>query len=389
MGLFFMASRKPNYSARCEDELEVFRFELPESFIAKRPAEPRGSSRLMVLDRAALSIEHSSFESFPSYLEEGDCLVLNETRVRPCRISGIRAETGGKLELLFVRRGEGLRWEALVRPAGRLQISEMVSLRGGASAKISERIAGASFSVDVPEQFEDYLEKWGEMPIPPYIKRKADDDDKEHYQTVYARVAGSSAAPTAGLHFTRETLHKLEARGVEIARLILHVGPGTFRPLKPGKLSSQELDPEYYEITAEACQVINRVRGRGGRVFAVGTSTARVLETVTSSVESEPEAARTTPKQGQQTARFGDDRTFMFGGQGSLVPSKGWTNKFIYPPYEFSKVDALVTNFHLPASSVLLLVCAFTGREFILRAYEEAKREGYRFYSYGDGMLIV
>jgi S-adenosylmethionine:tRNA ribosyltransferase-isomerase len=219
-----------------------------------------------------------------------------------------------------------------------------------------ERIAGASFSVDVPEQFEDYLEKWGEMPIPPYIRRKADDDDRKHYQTVYARVAGSSAAPTAGLHLTREILRKLEARGVGIARLILHVGPGTFRPLTPGKLSSQKLDPEYYEITAEACQVINRVRGRGGRVFAVGTSTARVLETAASDV---------------------------------LVPSKGWTNKFIFPPYEFKKVDALVTNFHLPASSVLLLVCAFAGREFILRAYEEAKREGYRFYSYGDGMLIV
>jgi S-adenosylmethionine:tRNA ribosyltransferase-isomerase len=349
-----MANQKQNYPARGEDELEAFEFELPESFIAKRPAMPRGSSRLMVLDRAALGIEHSSFESFPSYLEEGDCLVLNETKVRPCRISGVRAETGGKVELLFVRRGEGLQWEALARPARRLKVGATISLKGGASAKIVERIAGASFSVDVPEQFEDYLEKWGEMPIPPYIRRKADDDDREHYQTVYARVAGSSAAPTAGLHLTREILRKLEARGVGIARLILHVGPGTFRPLTPGKLSSQKLDPEYYEITAEACQVINRVRGRGGRVFAVGTSTARVLETAASDV---------------------------------LVPSKGWTNKFIFPPYEFKKVDALVTNFHLPASSVLLMVCAFAGREFILRAYEEAKREGYRFYSYGDGML--
>ena len=384
-----MENRKPNYPARGEDELEAFEFELPESFIAKRPAVPRGSSRLMVLDRAALSIEHSSFESFPSYLEEGDCLVLNETRVRPCRISGVRPETGGKLELLFVRRGEGHQWEALVRPARRLKVGAIISLKGGASARTVERIAGASFSFDVPEQFEDYLEKWGEMPIPPYIRRKADDDDREQYQTVYARVAGSSAAPTAGLHFTREILRKLETRGVGIARLILHVGPGTFRPLTPGKLSSQKLDPEYYEITAEACQVINRVRGRGGRVFAVGTSTARVLEAAANGVEAEREPVHTTPKQDQQTARFAGDRTFMFAGKRSLVPSKGWTNKFIYPPYEFKKVDALVTNFHLPASSVLLLVCAFAGREFILKAYEEAKREGYRFYSYGDGMLIV
>ncbi|MCX5800294.1 MAG: tRNA preQ1(34) S-adenosylmethionine ribosyltransferase-isomerase QueA [Candidatus Eisenbacteria bacterium] len=350
------------------NELAAFEFELPESFIAKRPAVPRSSSRLMVLDRAALSIEHSVFESFPSRLEEGDCLVLNETKVRPCRMSGVRKETGGKLELLFVRENEGTgderpRWEALVRPARRLKDGTAVSLSGGASARIVEKLSGASFLVEVPEQFEDYLEKHGQMPIPPYIRRKADADDKEHYQTVYARVAGSSAAPTAGLHFTREILRKLEARGVGIATLTLHVGPGTFRPLTPGTLSSQKLDPESYEITAEACQIINRTRGRGGRVFAVGTTSARVLETVANSAG---------------------------GARGeALGPAKGWTDRFIYPPYDFKSVDALITNFHLPGSSVLLLVCAFAGREFILKAYEEAKREGYRFYSYGDGMLIV
>jgi S-adenosylmethionine:tRNA ribosyltransferase-isomerase len=383
-----MANRRPNYPARDEDELGAFEFELPESFVAKRPAVPRGSSSLMVLDRASLGIEHSAFEFLPSYLEEGDCLVLNETKVRACRMSGVRAETGGKLELLFVRsRGEGLQWEALVRPGRRLKDGAAISLKGGASVRIVEKISGTSFCIEVPEQFEDYLEKWGEMPIPPYIRRKADDDDREHYQTVYARVAGSSAAPTAGLHFTRETLRKLEARGVGIARLILHVGPGTFRPLTPGKLSSQKLDPEYYEITAEACQVINRVRGRGGRVFAVGTSTARVLETVANSAE-----AGNGPEAGlepAQTPAEGTRGPVQSRGRRPLVPSKGWTDKFIYPPYEFKVVDVLITNFHLPGSSVLLLVCAFAGREFVLKAYEEAKRKGYRFYTYGDGMLIV
>jgi len=427
----------PKYPARSENELEAFEFELPESFVARKPALPRGSSRLMVLDRAALSIEHSVFESFPSYLDEGDCLVLNETKVRPCRISGVRAETGGKLELLFVRRGEGLGWQALVRPARRLKDGTVISLNGGASATVTGKISGAFFLIDVPEQFEDYLERWGEMPIPPYMRRKADAEDREHYQTVYARVSGSSAAPTAGLHFTREVLRRLEARGVEIARLILHVGPGTFRPLTPGTLSSQKLDPEYYELTAEACRIINRVRGRGGRVFAVGTSTARVLETVADGVEAgrerafdpfageqslardggrplgggregafdsfdseprEPESARDrqairSESNGVSGSR--DGRASVSEGTrppvspGALVPSRGWTDKFIYPPYKFKVVDSLVTNFHLPVSSVLLLVCAFAGREFILNAYDEAKREGYRFYSYGDGMLIV
>jgi len=346
-----------------EDDLDAFEFDLPENFIASRPAVPRGSSRLMILDRAAQSIEHSVFESFPYRLDEGDCLVVNETKVRPCRIFATREETGGKLELLFLRKcdkaadGED-RWEAMVRPSRRLKEGAVLRLAGGATARVAEKTSGATFLVEVPDRFEDYLDERGETPIPPYIRRKADADDREHYQTVYARVAGSSAAPTAGLHFTRETFRRLQARGVEIAKLILHVGPGTFRPLKPGKVSSQKLDPEFYEITSEACQVINRARGRGGRVFAVGTTSARVLETVG-------------------------------GGTPSLSPSKGRTDIFIYPPYEFRTVNALVTNFHLPGSSVLLLACAFAGREFILRAYEEAKREGYRFYSYGDGMLIL
>jgi len=349
--------------ARDEDELELFRYELPEDLIARRPVSSRSSARLMVLDRGAKSIEHASFESLSSYFDEGDCLVLNETRVIPCRLDGTRTETGGKLELLFVRKRERSLWEALVRPARRLRDGTDVSVSGGATMKIIERVSGARFLVEVPENFESYLEQWGKMPIPPYLKRAPDSQDKKDYQTVYARVLGSSAAPTAGLHFSRETMRKLEAKGVSVTKLVLHVGPGTFKPLVPGPLSSQKLDPEYYEITSETCHVVNRTRGRGGRVFAVGTSTARALETVTALANN--------------------------GRDSSLVPSHGWTEKFIYPPYEFRAIDALVTNFHLPASSVLLLVCAFAGTEFTLSAYEEAKERQYRFYSYGDAMLII
>ncbi|MBN1504317.1 MAG: S-adenosylmethionine:tRNA ribosyltransferase-isomerase, partial [Candidatus Eisenbacteria bacterium] len=260
--------------------LEDFHYDLPRSFIAKRPVTPRDSSRLMVLDRAAQSIGHLTFGSLPSFLEEGDCVVLNDTRVMPCRLRAVRQETGGHLELLFIRRrSEGL-WEALVRPGRRVTQGTRLVMEGGGSAEFVERVSGSTFLFRVEEPLEEYMERWGEMPIPPYMRRQADVDDVDDYQTVYARATGSCAAPTAGLHFTRETFQKLEARGVEIAKVLLHVGPGTFKPLKSGPIAGQTLDPEYFEATAETCQVVNRTRGRGGRVFAVGTSTARTLETL-------------------------------------------------------------------------------------------------------------
>ena len=364
-----MHSRNPNPTPGLT--LEDFHYDLPQSFIATRPVAPRDSSRLMVLDRAAQSIEHFTFASLPSFLDEGDCVVLNDTKVMPCRLQAARQETGGKVELLFVRRrGEGL-WEALVKPGRRMKQGAQLALNGGGCAEFIERVTGSTFLFRVSEPFEEYMESWGEMPIPPYMKRQADVGDRDDYQTVYARAAGSCAAPTAGLHFTRETFRKLEARGVEISRVLLHVGPGTFRPLKPGPIAGQTLDPEYFEVTAETCQVVNRTRGRGGRVFAVGTTTTRTLETLadlSAGAVNHLGAADTTP---------------------SLVPAKGWAEKFIYPPYDFKAVDALITNFHLPGSSVMLLTCAFAGRELVLSAYEEAKRTGYRFYSYGDSMLIV
>ena len=351
--------------------LEDFHYDLPQSFIAGRPVSPRDSSRLMVLDRAARSIQHFTFGSLPSFLDEGDCVVLNDTKVMPCRLQAARQETGGKVELLFVRRrGQGL-WEALVRPGRKIKQGTELALNGGGRAEFVERVSGSTFLFRVSEPFEEYLESWGEMPIPPYMKREADAEDRDDYQTVYARTAGSCAAPTAGLHFTRETFRKLEARGVEIAKVLLHVGPGTFKPLQPGPIAGQTLDPEYFEVTAETCQVVNRTRGRGGRVFGVGTTTARTLETLAGLAEG------------------AGSREGTAGTAPGLVPAKGWSEKFIYPPYDFRAVDALITNFHLPGSSVMLLTCAFAGRELILSAYEEAKRTGYRFYSYGDSMLIV
>jgi S-adenosylmethionine:tRNA ribosyltransferase-isomerase len=364
--------------------LEDFDYDLPQSFIAARPAAPRDSSRLMVLDRAAQSVQHFTFGSLPSFLDEGDCVVLNDTKVMPCRLQAVRPETGGKVELLFVRRrSEGL-WEALVRPGRKMKQGAQLALSGGGKTEFVERVSGSTFLFRVSEPFEEYMESWGEMPIPPYMKRRADVGDREDYQTVYARAAGSCAAPTAGLHFTKETFQKLEARGVETAKVLLHVGPGTFKPLEPGPIAGQTLDPEYFEVTAETCRVVNRTRGRGGRVFAIGTTTARTLETL-----ADLAAGAGSPARGIQRSSAAPAESSAAGAAPGLVPAKGWAEKFIYPPYDFKVVDALITNFHLPGSSVMLLTCAFAGREFILSAYEEAKRTGYRFYSYGDSMLIV
>lgn len=415
-GLNAGANLGPNSDAdsRPEDTaygltLEDFHYELPQDFIARRPLTPRDSSRLMVLDRAAQSIEHFTFGSLPSYLEEGDCVVLNDTKVMPCRLQATRPETGGKVELLFVRRRGACQWEALVRPGRKMKEGTLLVLHGGGSAEVVERTSASTFLFRVSEPFEEYMESWGEMPIPPYMKRHADAGDRDDYQTVYAKTPGSCAAPTAGLHFTRETFQKLEARGVEIVKVLLHVGPGTFKPLKPGPIAGQTLDPEYFEATAETCQVVNRTRGRGGRVFAVGTTTTRSLETLAdlaagaevafrASVAAEGGSAAAADVGGgaaDSTSVGGDGaagvakRVAPGDGAPSLEPAKGWTEKFIYPPYDFKVVDALITNFHLPGSSVMLLTCAFAGRELILSAYEEAKRTGYRFYSYGDSMLII
>lgn len=333
-----------------------FDYALPQDRIAQHPVEPRDHARLMVLHRDSGKLEHRRFYEVVEYLREKDVLVVNETRVFPARLVGKRP-SGGKVELLLVRLvGEGT-WEAMARPGRRVRPGERVLFGEGklVGEVVEMREDGrrvVKFSGD-PEA----LRRLGRVPLPPYIRRPPTPEDRERYQTVYARVEGSVAAPTAGLHFTEELLEKLRKKGVEVAPIVLHVGPGTFRPVR-GEISEHRMEAEYYEVPPRTAHVVNRARERGGRVVAVGTTSVRTLETVVDE-----------------------------GGR--VRPGRGWTELFIHPPYRFRAVDVLITNFHLPRSTLLMLVAAFAGRKRVLEAYREAVRLGYRFYSYGDAMLIL
>lgn len=332
-----------------------FDYQLPKGLIAQHPVEPRDHARLMVLHRDSGTLEHRRFYELPGYLREGDVLVVNESKVFPARLLG-RRSSGGKVELLLLRRLEGDLWEALARPGRRVRPGERLYFGEGVTGEVVERTEDGKrvvrFSGDLRA-----LRRLGQVPLPPYIRRPPVPEDEERYQTVYAKVEGSVAAPTAGLHFTEELLGKLREEGVRIVPVVLHVGPGTFRPVE-GEVSEHRMEPEYYEVTGEAADAINEARGRGGRVVAVGTTSVRVLETVADE-------------------------------EGRVHPGRGLTELFIYPPYRFKAVDVLITNFHLPRSTLLMLVAAFAGRERVLEAYGEAVRLGYRFYSYGDAMLIL
>jgi S-adenosylmethionine:tRNA ribosyltransferase-isomerase len=339
---------------------EDFEYDLPTELVAYLPAEEREGSRLMVLDRTRRSLEHTEFRCLADYLEPGDLLVVNDTKVIRARLEGTKAGTGGAVELLLLRELSPGRWEALVSPSRRLHPGTDIEIGGKYSCRIRERLEGAKrvveFSGDVPAILADV----GKVPLPPYIKREPVELDLERYQTVYAEKEGSVAAPTAGLHFSENLLQGIEEKGVGVARLTLHVGMGTFIPVRSEDPREHALEPEHFDIGEECCRRINETRGSGGRVVAVGTTSVRTLETVA-------------------------DR---FRGK-DLEPLSGWTHKFILPPYEFHAVDALVTNFHLPRSTLLMLVCAFAGREYILDAYKEAVERRYRFFSYGDAMLIL
>lgn len=336
-----------------------FYYELPEELIAQDPLKKRDSSRLMVLHTKSQRIEHRVFSDLPEYLREGDCIVLNESRVIPARLIGVREETGGRMELLLLKRLTDTTWESLVKPGKRA--------RAGARFDFGEGILKAEVKEVLPTGnrviefffdgiFEEVLDRLGEMPLPPYITHKL--EDKERYQTVYAKQNGSAAAPTAGLHFTEELLQRIEGQGVDIARLVLHVGLGTFRPVKEDNIEDHPMHAEYYEVPSDAAEKIQKTKERGGRIVAIGTTSTRTLETVAEKY-------------------------------GSVRADSGWTDIFIYPGKDFHAIDALVTNFHLPESTLLMLVSALAGREFILRAYEEAVREKYRFFSFGDAMLIL
>ena len=332
-------------------------YDLPEDRIAQTPAEPRDSSRLLVYDRATGKTEHRIFRDIAEYLRAGDVLVVNNTKVLPARMYAA-TPNGAKVEVLLLKRLDLKVWEVLVRPGkkartgARLTVSEELSLTVQGQTETGERIV----RFDYDGVFEDILTRVGSMPLPPYIHEKLQDRDR--YQTVYCKTDGSAAAPTAGLHFTAELLQTLRDRGVQIAEVLLHVGLGTFRPVKEEDLTHHVMHSEFYSVSQEAADIVNAAKREGRRVIAVGTTSVRTLETVADE-------------------------------QGFLHPCSGDTSIFIYPPYRFKCVDALVTNFHLPESTLIMLVSAMMGREQCLSVYREAVRERYRFFSFGDAMLIL
>lgn len=344
-----------------------FDYDLPEHFIAQTPAEPRDSSRLLVLERKTGRIEHRVFREIGDFLRAGDLLVLNRTRVIPARLFA-RKSTGGRVELLLLRREDELTWRGLVGGKG-LRVGTRLQIEAGPQAEIIESLDGSERLVRFAEPIEPYFPKVGHVPLPPYIHAKL--ADPERYQTVYAREPGSAAAPTAGLHFTPRLLEELQKHGVDLAYVTLHVGLDTFAPVAEADPQAHKIHSEWCELPAETADRINRTRAEGGRIVAVGTTSVRTLE-----------SAASPP--------MDHDPSSMIHVPSSIVrPFSGPTSLFILPGYQFKIVDALITNFHLPRSTLLMLVSAFAGRERILDAYEVAKRQGFRFYSFGDAMLIL
>ena len=339
-------------------ELSEFNYELPEELIAQTPIEKRDEARLMVLNKKNKTIEHKVFKDILDYLKPGDCLVRNNTKVIPARLYGIKEETGAKVEFLLLNRIEGDIWEVMVKPGKKLMPGVNVVFGDGLlKAEVLEKMEGGNRKVKFYYEgiFNEILDQKGLMPLPPYIKEKL--EKKEMYQTVYAKYDGSAAAPTAGLHFTEELLNKIKAKGVEIANVTLHVGIGTFRPVKEENIEDHDMHTEHYYIKKEDAEKINNAKENGGRIIAVGTTSCRVLESVADE-------------------------------NGLVKEIEGDTNIFIYPGYKFKCIDSLITNFHLPESTLVMLVSALAGREFILNAYNEAVKEKYRFFSFGDAMLI-
>jgi S-adenosylmethionine:tRNA ribosyltransferase-isomerase len=339
-------------------KLSDFYYDLPEELIAQEPIQERHMSRLLVLDRETGQIEHRVFKDMIHYLQQGDCLVLNNTRVIPARLLGEREDTGGKIEFVLLKKTNGDVWEVILRPGRRAKPgARFVFGNGILKAEVIDIVEEGNRLVrfEYDGVFEQILDKVGIMPLPPYISKRL--EDSERYQTVYSRHRGSAAAPTAGLHFSGELLEQLSEKGVDTAYVTLHVGLGTFRPVKTENILEHKMHSEFYSLSEEACTRINKARSSGHRVIAVGTTSCRVLETV------------------------GDEK-------GELAPGSGWTNIFIYPGYRFKAVDGLITNFHLPESTLIMLVSALAGRDKVLTAYNTAIAERYRFFSFGDAMMI-
>lgn len=335
-------------------------YELPEELIAQTPVEPRDHSSMLVLDRETGKTQHKHFYDVLDYLKPGDCLILNDSRVLPARIYGTKKDTGAHVEFLLLKCVGNNKWETLVKPGRKAKVgAEFVFSPGVLEGKITDVLEDGNRIIDFSCEgnFYTILEELGKMPLPPYITEEL--KDQERYQTVYSHELGSAAAPTAGLHFTKELLKKIEEKGVKIGYVTLHVGLGTFRPVKAENITEHKMHSEHYHLPKETADLINEIKKNGGRVIAVGTTSCRTLESV---------------------ATFND---------GKILESDGWTSIFIYPGYEFKVLDGLITNFHLPESTLIMLVSAFAGYEHVMAAYKEAVEKRYRFFSFGDAMLII
>ena len=340
--------------------LSDYDFHLPEELIAQEPQTRRDQSRLLVLDRSDGQIHHLHFTDIVEIIRPADVLIVNETRVFPARLYGVRSDTGGKVEVLLIKQVAEGQWLAMGKPARALQLGRTLTFAGGVlDAEVTARRKDGRVELNFgAEDLASILNEIGEIPLPPYIRRSPTAQDEERYQTVFARQQGAIAAPTAGLHFTNELMDYLRRAGTGIQPILLHVGPGTFEPVRSDDPRFHRIEAEYYEVSSESAEEINRRRAAGGRAIAVGTTSVRALETAV------------------------DERCIV-------RDLSGWTEAFIYPPYKFGAVDVLITNFHLPQSTLLMLVAAFAGYENLMGAYEEAVRKKYRFYSYGDAMMVV
>jgi S-adenosylmethionine:tRNA ribosyltransferase-isomerase len=351
-------------------KLSQFNFDLPKELIAQYPSENRDESRLMVVDRKKGTIEHKIFKDVINYFDDGDVFVVNNTKVFPARMYGQKEKTGAKIEVFLLRElnGQQRLWDVLVDPARKIRVGNKLYFNDDQDNEIlvaevvdntTSRGRTIRFLFDgTDEEFRDKLSILGHTPLPKYIKRESELIDKERYQTVYAKEVGAVAAPTAGLHLSRELIKRMQIKGIEFAEITLHVGLGTFRNIEVEDLSKHKMDAEYFYIPQESCDLVNASIEKGAKRCAVGTTSMRALESAVSA-------------------------------QNFLKSSSGWTNKFIYPPYDFSIADSMITNFHLPKSSLIIMICAFGGYDLIMQAYEEAVKEKYNFYSYGDAMLIL
>ena len=340
--------------------LSDFKYNLPERLIAQEPADPRDGARMLVVDREKGSFEDRTFRDFPEFVKEGDALVINVTKVFPARLKGYKEKTDADIEVFLLRQLNESLWEVMVKPARKVRTGNTITVAENVTCEVIDNTTsgGRVVRFHYKGDFEKIIERYGQPPLPPYIKREPIPEDRARYQTVYALKTGAVAAPTAGLHFTDQILSSLKKKGAHVIPIVLHVGLGTFRPVTVEDLSRHRMDSEYFEVTEDTTKLLNSVISKGGRVFSVGTTSTRTLETAA---------------------------TF----NGGIKSCNGWTDKFIYPPYQFKVIDHLLTNFHLPCSTLLMLVCAFADRDLIMKAYRHAIRNKYRFFSYGDSMLIL